>query len=185
MRGKFASLFAALLLVAACETTPEESASTAGAGAATQPTGGTEVTTAAVTPPPVETAAVAPAMPAGPAPGTQEDLVVNVGDRVFFDYDKSVIAAQAQTTLRRQADWMRLNPDTTVTIEGHADERGTREYNLALGERRAMAVRNYLVALGVDPNRLATISYGKERPALVGHNEAAWSQNRRGVSVVN
>ncbi len=80
---------------------------------------------------------------------------------------------------------MNLNLDTTMTIEGHADERGTREYNLALGDRRATAVRNYLVALGVDPNRIVTISYGKERPALVGNNEAAWSQNRRGVSVVN
>ena len=133
-------------------------------------------------------AAIAPdesLMASTPVPGSQEDLVINVGDRVFFDFDKSVITAAAQKTLKRQAAWMRKHTILTVTIEGHADERGTREYNLALGERRATSVKNFLVAIGVDANRIATISYGKERPDALGHSEAAWSQNRRGVTTIN
>ena len=122
---------------------------------------------------------------AAPVPGSQEDLVINVGDRVFFDFDKSVITASAEKTLKRQAAWMRKHSTVTVTIEGHADERGTREYNLALGERRAVSVKNFLVALGVESRRIATISYGKERPDALGHTEAAWSQNRRGTMIVN
>jgi len=183
MRNKFIAVLGALFLVAACTTAPQETATTAGAGAATQPTTGTSVTQApATTQQPSQEAA--PAI-AAPPPGTQEDLVVNVGDRVFFDFDKSVIKAEGAKTLERQAAWLKKYPDVTVTVEGHADERGTREYNLALGERRAAAVKNFLVALGVDPGRIATISYGKERPAAIGHNEAAWAQNRRGVTVVN
>jgi peptidoglycan-associated lipoprotein len=120
----------------------------------------------------------------GPASGSQEDLVVNVGDRVFFGYDKSSISAEAQTVLKRQAAWLKKNSSVTVTIEGHADERGTREYNLALGERRANAVKDYVTALGVDRSRVKTISYGKERPVALGSNEAAWAQNRRGVTKV-
>lgn len=121
----------------------------------------------------------------GPAPGTQQDLVVNVGDRVFFGYDRSDLTAEGQGTLQMQADWLKQYPSVNVTIEGHADERGTREYNLALGERRAQAVKSYLVALGISPMRITTISYGKERPAVMGSNPAAWSQNRRGVTVVD
>jgi len=117
-------------------------------------------------------------------PGTQEDLVVNVGDRVFFGFDKSDLSSEAQATLDRQAAWLKKYPGVKVTIEGHCDERGTREYNLALGERRATAAKNYLVAAGIPAGRISTISYGKERPAVVGSNEAAWAQNRRGVTVV-
>lgn len=120
----------------------------------------------------------------GVAAGTQQDLVANVGDRVFFGYDRSDIDAESRATLERQARWLQQYPNLTVTVEGHADERGTREYNLALGDRRATAVRNYLVALGVSPNRIRTISYGKERPAVLGSNPTAWAQNRRGVTVV-
>jgi peptidoglycan-associated lipoprotein len=116
-------------------------------------------------------------------PNTQEDLVVNVGDRIFFAYDKNDLSAEARATLDRQSAWLKKNT-VNVTIEGHCDERGTREYNLALGERRATAVKNYLVADGVKASRVKTISYGKERPAVVGDNEAAWAQNRRGVTVV-
>ncbi len=181
MRSKFVSLFAALFFVAACETTPEEAATTAGEGAATETTGGAAITTAAVTPEPTQPAP----MMAGPAPGSQDDLVINVGDRVFFDFDKSVLKSAAQRTLERQAAWLKQSPNVTVTIQGHADERGTREYNLALGERRAVAARDFLVALGVDTGRIETVSYGKERPDALGHNEAAWSQNRRGVTMVN
>ena len=119
-----------------------------------------------------------------PVPGTQQDLVVNVGDRVFFETDSSDLTSAARTTLENQASWLEQYPNLSVTIEGHADERGTREYNLALGERRANAVQNYLTALGVSPSRVTTISYGKERPAVPGSNDTAWSQNRRGVTKV-
>jgi peptidoglycan-associated lipoprotein len=117
-------------------------------------------------------------------PGTQEDLVVNVGDRVFYGFDKSDLSAEAQATLDRQATWLKKYSSTKVTLEGHADERGTREYNLALGERRATAAKNYLVAAGIPASRITTISFGKERPAVVGSNEAAWAQNRRAVTVI-
>jgi len=121
----------------------------------------------------------------GPAKaGTQEDLVVNVGDRVFFAYNQSDLSAEARATLDRQAAWLKKYGSVKVTVEGHCDERGTREYNLALGERRATAVKNYLVADGIPAARVKTISYGKERPAVLGNNEAAWAQNRRGVTVV-
>lgn len=121
----------------------------------------------------------------GPAPGTQQDLVVNVGDRVFYGYDRYDLSPEAQRTLEMQAEWLTRYPSVNVTIEGHCDERGTREYNLALGERRANAVKSYLVALGIDPMRITTLSFGKERPAVLGSNPAAWSQNRRGVTVVD
>ncbi|MFQ5955462.1 MAG: peptidoglycan-associated lipoprotein Pal [Kiloniellales bacterium] len=124
-------------------------------------------------------------LPEGAATGSPEDFVINVGDRVFFDTDKSELKPEARKTLERQAAWLQQFPTHTITVEGHCDERGTREYNLALGERRATAVKSYLVALGIDPNRIATISYGKERPEALGSNEAAWTQNRRGVSVLN
>jgi peptidoglycan-associated lipoprotein len=164
MRYKVLSLFAAVALLAACETTPDNTASTGGGAAAAAP---------AVT------------QPSGPRPGSQQDLVANVGDRVFFAFDKSDVSPEARRTLERQAEWLKRYPQVTVTIEGHADERGTREYNLALGERRATSVKNVLVALGIPANRVSTISYGKERPAVVGSNDAAYAQNRRGVTVVN
>ena len=118
-------------------------------------------------------------------PGSQQDLETNVGDRIFFAFDRSDITPEAQETLARQADWLRRYPNVTVTIEGHCDERGTREYNLALGERRAQAAKNVLVAMGIPASRISTISYGKERPAVVGSTEEAYAQNRRAVTVVN
>jgi len=117
-------------------------------------------------------------------PGTQQDLVTNVGDRVFFDTDKSNLKDEGKATLQRQAAWMKLYPNLTFTIEGHADERGTREYNLALGGRRAAATKDFLVSLGVDASRLNTVSYGKERPVCLESNEDCWAQNRRAVTVV-
>lgn len=119
-----------------------------------------------------------------PIPGTQADLVVNVGDRIFFETDSTDLTASARSTLENQAAWLAQYPNLGVTIEGHADERGTREYNLALGERRANSVKNYLTALGVNPSRITTLSFGKERPAVPGSNQSAWSQNRRGVTKV-
>ena len=120
----------------------------------------------------------------GPAPGTQQDLVVNVGDRVFFGYDQFNLTPEAQHTLDLQAEWMKRYPNVNVVISGHCDERGTREYNLALGDRRANSVRTYLTALGVPGTRVTTISYGKERPAVLGSTPEAWAQNRRSVAEV-
>lgn len=117
-------------------------------------------------------------------PGSQEDLAANVGDRVFFGYDSSSLESEAQSTLQRQAAWLNQYPNVNVTVEGHCDERGTREYNIALGERRAAAAKKFLVGLGVKSSRISTISYGKERPAVIGSNESAWGQNRRAVTVI-
>lgn len=117
-------------------------------------------------------------------PGSTRDFTVNVGDRIFFDTDSSVIRADAQTTLSRQAQWLAQYPSYTITIEGHADERGTREYNIALGARRAAATRNFLVSKGVASNRLKTISYGKERPVAACDDISCWTQNRRAVTVL-
>jgi len=116
--------------------------------------------------------------------GTQEDLIVNVGDRVFFEFDSSELTVDAQATLDAQAAWLAQYPDTDITIEGHADERGTREYNLALGDKRAFAVYSYLAQGGVDTNRMDYVSWGKERPEVIGSDETAYSQNRRGVTIV-
>jgi peptidoglycan-associated lipoprotein len=163
MRLTALSLLAAVSLLAACETAPDQGANTGGGGAGT----------------------VAPPTASGPRAGSQQDLAATAGDRVYFAYDKSDITAESRQILEKQAAWLQKNANVTVTIEGHCDERGTREYNLALGERRANAVKNVLVALGVPANRVSTISYGKERPAVVGSTEAAWAQNRRGVTTVN
>ncbi len=167
MRFKLMSMLAAVALLAACETAPQNTAATGGSGAA----GAAPAATAQA--------------PAGPRPGSQEDLVRNVGDRIFYDFDKSELRPEARRTIERWAGWLKQYPQVTVTVEGHADERGTREYNIALGERRATAARNFLVSQGIDARRVATISYGKERPAVLGSNEAAWSQNRRAVMQVN
>jgi peptidoglycan-associated lipoprotein len=118
-------------------------------------------------------------------PGSQQDFVVNVGDRVFFDTDSSELSAQARATLDKQAQWLTQYGRYQFTIEGHADERGTREYNLALGARRAQTVRDYLISRGIAASRMHTISYGKERPVAVCDDISCWSQNRRAVTVLN
>ena len=112
------------------------------------------------------------------------ELAQGVADRVFFELDRSDLTSDAQATLTKQAEWLKQYPKTNITVEGHCDERGTREYNLALGERRASATKRYLVGLGVAANRISTISYGKERPAVIGSDENSWGQNRRAVSVI-
>lgn len=196
MRLKYLTLVAAMFLVAACTTASEELADTGGEGAATT-TSNDGVTTG-----PATTAAdddeamgeeateeeetqVAARTPPGIQPGSQQDLIITVGDRVFFDFDKFNIRPDARTVLSAQAAWMNRNQEVSISIEGHADQRGTREYNLALGERRATTVKNFLVALGVLESRITIISFGKERPVALGSNETAWAQNRRGVTVVD
>ncbi|MBZ9848430.1 peptidoglycan-associated lipoprotein Pal [Mesorhizobium sp. CA14] len=118
-------------------------------------------------------------------PGSAQDFTVNIGDRIFFDTDSSSIRADAQTTLSRQAQWLNQYRQYAIVIEGHADERGTREYNLALGARRAAAARDFLVSKGVSAGRLKTISYGKERPVAVCDDISCWSQNRRAVTTLS
>jgi len=119
-------------------------------------------------------------------PGSQQDFVVNVGDRVFFDTDSTELTAQSRATLDKQAQWLTTYSQySQFTVEGHADERGTREYNIALGARRAQAVRDYLISRGIASNRMHTISYGKERPVAVCNDISCWSQNRRAVTVLN
>jgi peptidoglycan-associated lipoprotein len=128
-----------------------------------------------------------PVVSSGPiVPGSQEDFLATVGqygDRIFFDTDRFNVDTEDQATLQRQAQWLARYPNTRITIEGHADERGTRDYNLALGERRANSAKNYLVSIGVPADRIQTVSYGKERPAALGSDEQAWAQNRRAVTV--
>ena len=118
-------------------------------------------------------------------PGSQQDFTVNVGDRIFFDTDSTSIRADAQATLDRQAQWLQKYPNYAITVEGHADERGTREYNLALGARRAAATRDYLSSRGIPAQRIKTISYGKEKPVAVCDDISCWSQNRRAVTTLS
>lgn len=151
MNTKIAGALVAVALLAACANqTPTTTGANTGAGA------------------------VAP----GPAPGSEEDLVQNVGNRIFFAFDSSQLSPEAQATLDKQAAWLAKYANVRVLIAGNCDDRGTEEYNLALGQRRANAARDYLVARGVDPSRIQTISYGKDRPIALGDNEQAWAQNR-------
>ncbi len=163
---KVAAIGAALLLLAACETSPEKSMESSSSGTTSSSTSTKTTMTDKI------------------VPGSQEDLVANVGDRIFFGFDQSDLTPAARDQVKRWADWLNQHPSVSVTIEGHADETGTREYNLGLGERRADSASKYLAALGVNPVRSGTISYGKERPVCGTSNEACWSQNRRGVMVV-
>lgn len=186
MPARLLSLVAALLLLGACSSTSEESLADtagaagtggAGAGAGADLLGGGTAGAGTGT---------ASDLAGGKgAPGSQGDLEVNVGDRVFFGFDSSVLEPTARNTVERQAAWLNQFPAVTVTIEGHTDQRGTTEYNLALGERRATAVKSYLTELGVDPARVTTTSYGKERLADPAETEAAFALNRRAVTVVN
>ena len=171
-------LLASALLVfflAACSTTPKDTSDSSGSGSTSQSSdvsssGESESTDSAS---------------ASIEPGSQEDLIVNVGDRVFFNYDSAELDTDAQELLQDQVAWLKQYSNVSVIIEGHCDERGTREYNLALGEKRAQSVKNYLINLGISSDRVSTISYGKERPAVVGSNDGAWAQNRRSVTIVN
>ncbi len=126
----------------------------------------------------------AAAATSGPVPGSQEDLVANVGDRVFFDFDRSNLTTDARATLDRQSAWLAKYPQVSVQVAGNCDDRGTEEYNLALGQRRANSSRDYLVARGVAGSRMSTISFGKDRPTALGDNEQAWAQNRNTITSV-
>lgn len=165
-------LGAALLFVAACETAPEDAGAGTGEGASRATTSTTQ------------SAARTGVEAAAPAPGSQMELDT-LGNQAYFDLNRYDLRADARATVEKWAEWLQRYPAVTVSVQGHADERGTREYNLGLGERRANSIRDYLIALGVNPERIATISYGKERPVCVEHNEDCWWRNRRGVMMVN
>ena len=167
------------LLIAACETAPDQSGSAggagagmgvgaggAGAGAGTGARGGGYASEASAT-----------------AQSVAQELA-EIGDTVFFGFDEYSLTPEDRVIIERQATLLMRSPSLSVRIDGHTDERGTREYNLALGDRRSNSVKDYLVALGVDPSRIATVSYGEERPAMAGSDEAAWAQNRRAVTVI-
>ena len=176
---KLIGSIAALVLIAACETVPEEMADADGGGAAAALGAAGPQVAAGPSAAPVVAPEDAP-----PAPGSFDEFVKLVGDRVYFGFDQIDLLPQAQRTLQSQAEWLLMYPAINIVIQGHADERGTREYNLALGERRANAVRNFLVALNVDASRIRTVSYGKERPVALGSNVTAWALNRRAVSQI-
>lgn len=159
---KLASMAAAVFLLAACESTPEGGGAGSGGGA-----GGGGGGSAAI------------------VPGSQADLEATTSNRVFFGFDKYDLTEEARATLQAQAAWLAKNPSVTVTVAGNCDERGTREYNLALGERRANSAKDYLLSQGVDASRVTTISYGKERPIALCSDESCWSQNRNATTTVN
>jgi len=157
----------ALSLAACAKKKPEE---------LPPPPASTAPTTSELPPPPAET---------GPVPGSRADFLAQAGsDTILFDTDSYDVDSQDQAILTRQAQWLAKYPNVSVTLEGHCDERGTREYNLALGERRANAAKNFLVGAGVSASRISVISYGKERPVATGSDEESWAQNRRAVTVV-
>jgi peptidoglycan-associated lipoprotein len=158
MNIKLLGAFAAVALLSACANKPQTTGASTGTGAS--------------------------AVTGAPTPGSEEDLVKNVGDRVFFAFDKSGLSGDARATLDRQASWLQQYPQVNVLVAGNCDERGTEEYNLALGQRRANSARDYLVARGVSSARISTISYGKDRPVAVGNDEQAWAQNRNAITSV-
>jgi peptidoglycan-associated lipoprotein len=179
MRLKFTTMIAVLFIVAACATAGDEGGTTSGSGGEAKAAAPARVQQSQSGG--EQAARQAPEV----SPGSQQDLVANIGDRVFFGYDKFDLQPAGRSALELQSVWLKRFPNINVTVEGHADERGTREYNLALAERRANSVKDFLVSQGIDPRRMRTVSFGKERPVALGSNDGAWSQNRRGVTVVN
>jgi peptidoglycan-associated lipoprotein len=183
MRSKMICVVAALVLVAACESMPEDTGAAGGSGVGTSTggigTGGTGGYGGGGYGP----GGTGSTVETGNIGAAQQELV-QVGDRVFFGFDQYSLDAEARQTLDRQAALLRRYGTVDIIVEGHTDERGTREYNLALGDRRANAVRDYLIALGISPDRIRTVSYGEERPAVLGSTEQAWAQNRRAVTVL-
>ena len=168
MFQRILAIVAATFLFAACETASE--------------VGGDSASTSSVS---SASSASSSAAAAKTEADNLADKLAEVGNTVYFDFDSSELSDNAQMTLNRQAAFLNVNPTLVIVIEGHADERGTREYNLALGDRRAVAVRDYLLAKGLNSARVRTVSYGKERPAVEGSNEAAWEKNRRAATVLN
>lgn len=175
MSVRIFALAAMFALLAACSTPSDEAAGTGSSGGGIEGGGGDIVS---------GSGAGGEIQEGELPPLVAEQKLVEIGDRVFFGLDQQDLSPEARTTLEQQGAFLSRQPALNVIIEGHADERGTREHNLALGDRRANAVKDYLVAIGISPERIKTVSYGEERPAVVGSNESAWAQNRRAVTVI-
>ena len=193
MLHRLIALVAVAFFIAACETASqtttdssgESSSTTAASSASTTSSSGSSGSSSSSSSSSSGSSSSSSASGAITDKATAEDALAAIGNTVYFAFDSSALTADTEGTLMRQAAFLNANPALTVTIEGHCDERGTREYNLALGERRATAARDFLLAQGVDSARIRTISYGKERPAVAGSNESAWAKNRRSATVIN
>ena len=191
MIKRLLTICAATFLLAACETASTDSNEVVGSSSGSSSGSGAAATASSNTSGDAGgTASAGGASSTGGASSigsirTPDELLAKVGSTVYFDYDQSSLTSEAQATLDRQAAFLKASPSFRLIIEGHCDERGTREYNLALGDRRASAVRDYLVAKGINSSRLSTISYGKERPSVGGSNETSYSLNRRSVSRID
>ena len=197
MIKRLLTICAATILLSACETASTDSnevvGSSGGSSSGTNAAASASSNTSTSSNTASETSSSSSSSSASNAGGSSsigsikspEELLARVGSTVYFDYDQSTLTDEAQATLDRQAAFLKASPSFRITIEGHCDERGTREYNLALGDRRASAVRDYLVAKGINASRLTTISYGKERPSVGGSNETSYSLNRRAISKID
>ena len=185
MLQRLIALAAVAFFVAACETASQTSTDSAGESSSSTASTSASTSSSSGSSGSSSSSSSSSASSAADAATSAEDALAKIGNTVYFGYDSSALSDDAQATLMRQAGFLRGNPSLTVTIEGHCDERGTREYNLALGERRATAARDYLLAQGVAPARIRVISYGKERPVASGSTEQSWSKNRRAATVLN
>jgi peptidoglycan-associated lipoprotein len=184
MLQRLIALFAVAFFVAACETASQTSTDSAGDTTASSTSSTASASGSSSTASTASSGSASSGRAAG-STTSPADTLATIGNTVYFSYDSAALDGNSKGSLFRQAAFLNANPTLTVTIEGHCDERGTREYNLALGERRAAAARDYLLAQGVDPARIKVISYGKERPAMAGSNEESWAKNRRAATVLN
>lgn len=184
MVQRLIAIFSAAFLLAACETASTTSSDSA-SDSASSSASGTSSASASSSDSSTSSSSASSSSSSAANALTPAEKLAKVGNTVFFDFDSAALSYDAQVTLSRQAAFLQLNPEAVVVIEGHCDERGTREYNLALGDRRASAARDFLLAKGIDAARIRTVSYGKERPAMLGSNEEAWAKNRRAATVLN
>lgn len=185
MVQRLIAIFSAAFLLAACETASTTSSDSASDSASSSASGASSASASSSGSSSSSDTSASSSSSSSDDAMTPAEKLARVGNTVYFDFDSAALSYAAQVTLSRQLAFLQLNPEAVVVIEGHADERGTREYNLALGDRRASAARDYLLAKGIDAARIRTVSYGKERPAMSGSNETSWAKNRRAATVLN
>jgi len=185
MVQRLIAIFSAAFLLAACETASTTSSDSASDSASSSASGASSASASSSGSSSSSDTSASSSSSSSDDAMTPAEKLARVGNTVYFDFDSAALSYDAQVTLSRQLAFLQLNPEAVVVIEGHADERGTREYNLALGDRRASAARDYLLAKGIDAARIRTVSYGKERPAMSGSNETSWAKNRRAATVLN
>lgn len=185
MVQRLIAIFSAAFLLAACETASTTSSDSASNSASSSASGASSASASSSGSSSSSGTSASSSSSSSDDAMTPADKLARVGNTVYFDFDSAALSYDAQVTLSRQHAFLQVNPEAVVVIEGHADERGTREYNLALGDRRASAARDYLLAKGIDAARIRTVSYGKERPAMSGSNETSWAKNRRAATVLN